>query len=58
MPTHWPARAYDLMNNPTEAARLYESATLLAPAAELHRRFPEVAVLGTKYTASPAPFVV
>jgi hypothetical protein len=49
------ARAYDLMNKPAEAAAMYDKATLLAPAAELHRRYPEVAVLATKYPAAPAP---
>jgi tetratricopeptide (TPR) repeat protein len=52
------ARAYDLLNRPAEAAAAYDKATLLAPAAELHRRYPEVAVLGTKYAAAAAPRVV
>jgi hypothetical protein len=52
------ARAYDFMNKPAEAAVMYDRATLLAPAAELHRRYPEAAVLGTKYPAAPAPRVV
>jgi hypothetical protein len=51
------ARAYDLMNKHAEAAAMYDNATLLAPAAELHRRYPEVAVLGTKYPAAAAPVV-
>jgi hypothetical protein len=49
------ARAYDLMNRPIDAAAMYDKATLLAPASELHRRYPEVAVLGTKYAAAVAP---
>jgi hypothetical protein len=51
------ARAYDLMNKPSEAAAMYDKATLLAPAAELSRRYPEVAVLATKYPPAPAPVV-
>jgi Ca2+/Na+ antiporter len=49
------ARAYDLLNRAADAAGMYEKATLLAPAAELHRRYPEVAVLGSKYSAAAAP---
>lgn len=49
------AMAHDLLNQ-TDAARSdYESATLLAPAAELHRRYPETAVLAGKYAAAVAP---
>jgi hypothetical protein len=49
------ARAYDLLNQSTEAERLYADATLMAPAAELHRRFPETAVLAKRYPATIAP---
>ncbi len=51
------ARAYDLLSRPAEAAAAYEKATLLQPAAELHRRYPELAVLATKYPPAPAPQV-
>jgi hypothetical protein len=51
------ARAYDLMNRSADAAAMYDNATLLAPAAELHRRYPETAVLATKYAAAAAPRV-
>jgi Ca2+/Na+ antiporter len=51
------ARAYDLLNRAAEAAAMYDKATLLAPAAELHRRYPEVAVLGSRYVAAVAPCV-
>jgi hypothetical protein len=49
------AKANDLLGQ-TEAARsAYESATLLAPAMELHRRYPETADLATKYAAAALP---
>ena len=51
------ARAYDLLGEAAEAARQYANATLLSPVAELHRRFPETAVLATKYKSSAAPAV-
>jgi len=49
------ARAYDLLGQQAEAQSAYESATLLAPEAELHRRYSEVAALAGKYPAAQAP---
>ena len=49
------ARAYDMLGRDSEAAAAYERATLLAPAAELHRRYPELAKLNEKYQPAPAP---
>jgi predicted Zn-dependent protease len=49
------AQAYDLLGNETQAARAYENATLLAPAGELQRRYPEMAPLTEKYQPAPAP---
>jgi hypothetical protein len=49
------ARAYDLMNRPADAAAMYVNATLLAPVKELNRRYPEVAVLASKYAVAAAP---
>jgi hypothetical protein len=49
------AKAHDLLNQPAEAAGAYATATLLAPAVELWRRYPEIADLAGKYPQSPAP---
>jgi cytochrome c-type biogenesis protein CcmH/NrfG len=49
------ARAYDLLERPADAQTAYANATLLAPERELQRRYSEVAKLGGKYVASPAP---
>jgi tetratricopeptide (TPR) repeat protein len=49
------ARAYDLLGRDAEAAAAYARATALAPAAELHRRYPELAPLVGKYPPTPAP---
>jgi len=49
------ARAYDLAGQTENAARAYHEATLLSPAVELARRYPEVAVLMEKYPPAPAP---
>jgi predicted negative regulator of RcsB-dependent stress response len=49
------ARAYDLLDRDAEAAAAYERATLLSPAEELIRRYPELAPLGEKYTPAAAP---
>lgn len=49
------ARAYDLLDRDDEARRAWERATLLTPAVELVRRYPEVEKTAAKYTASPAP---
>jgi hypothetical protein len=49
------ASAYDQLRNTEAAAEHYRTATLLAPAVELHRRYPETAGLAAKYAAEPAP---
>lgn len=49
------ARAYDLLGNTPAAKAAYENATLLAPEAELHRRYPEVATLAGRYAPTFAP---
>jgi len=49
------ARAYDLTGRETEARDAYEKATLLAPPAELSRRYPEVQKLEGKYDPTLAP---
>ena len=49
------AKAYDLLSRPNEAQTSYERATLLAPPAELHRRYPETAALAQKYQPAIAP---
>jgi len=49
------ARAYDLQNREAEARAMFRSATLLAPAAELFRRYPEVDKLKGKYEPAAAP---
>jgi tetratricopeptide (TPR) repeat protein len=49
------ARAYDMLGKESEAAAAYERATLLAPAVELHRRYPELNKLTDKYQPAPAP---
>ena len=49
------ARAYDMVGRDAEAAAAYGRATALAPAAELHRRYPELAPLAGKYPPTPAP---
>jgi hypothetical protein len=49
------ARAYDLLGNESEARAAYQRATLLAPAVELQRRYPELVKLAEKYPAAPAP---
>ena len=49
------ARAYDLLGRDAEAAAAYARATALAPAAELHRRYPELAPLLGKYPPTAAP---
>jgi tetratricopeptide (TPR) repeat protein len=49
------ARAHDLLDQNDQAAAAFEKATLLAPAEELYRRYPEVAVMRDKYPAAPAP---
>jgi tetratricopeptide (TPR) repeat protein len=49
------ARAYDLLGRSDEAATAYHNATLLAPVAELQRRYPEVTALEGKYPVATAP---
>jgi hypothetical protein len=49
------ARAFDMLGRDAEAAAAYGRATVLAPAAELHRRYPELAPLLGKYPPTPAP---
>jgi hypothetical protein len=49
------ARAYDLLGRESEARNAYHNATVLAPATELSRRYPETAGLLEKYGATPAP---
>ena len=49
------AKAYDLLNRSAEAQVSYEHATLLAPPTELHRRYPETAILAQKYQPAIAP---
>jgi len=49
------ARAHDLVGETTAAAAAYAKATLLAPAVELHRRYPEVAAMAGKYPVAVAP---
>ena len=43
------------MSTDAEAQAAYERATLLSPASELQRRYPEVAKLAAKYHAAMAP---
>ena len=49
------AKAYDVLGRDAEAGRAYERATLLAPLAELQRRYPEAASLTEKYQPALAP---
>jgi hypothetical protein len=49
------ARAYDLLEQPAEAAAAFENATLLTCVDELFRRYPEVAALRGKYPGATAP---
>lgn len=49
------SRAYDLLGREAEARQQYENATLLSPPVELHRRYPETAVLSQKYQPAAAP---
>ena len=49
------ARAYDLLDRQDEARQTWSRATLLAPAIELVRRYPEVERTAMKYAASAAP---
>lgn len=49
------ARAYDLQGRESECAQNWQSATLLAPAGELTRRYPEVEKLVGRYAPANAP---
>jgi thioredoxin-like negative regulator of GroEL len=49
------ARARDLLGQDTQAAEAFDKATLLVPADELYRRYPEVAALRGKYPAAAMP---
>jgi tetratricopeptide (TPR) repeat protein len=49
------ARAYDLLGREAEARSAFQSATLLAPVAELLRRYPEVEKLAARYAPAAAP---
>ena len=49
------ARAHDLLGQDAQAAAAFEKATLLAPAEELYRRYPEVAAIRDKYPAAAIP---
>jgi len=49
------ARAYDLLGREAEAQKAFVNATLLAPAGELFRRYPEVEKLSGRYQPAPAP---
>jgi tetratricopeptide (TPR) repeat protein len=49
------AKAHDLLNQPEAAQMHFEKATLLAPATELFRRYPETASLSEKYRVAEAP---
>ena len=51
------ARAHDLLGQEAQAAAAFERATLLSPAEELYRRYPEVAAIRDKYPAAPAPTI-
>jgi tetratricopeptide (TPR) repeat protein len=49
------AQAYDQLGDEAQAKAAFERATLLAPLAELQRRYPELLKLAEKFPASPAP---
>jgi hypothetical protein len=49
------ATAHDQLNQGGPAADAYRTATLLAPAVELHRRYPETSKLAGRYQPQPAP---
>jgi tetratricopeptide (TPR) repeat protein len=49
------ALAFDLQRDAAAAQMAYEKATLLAPLAELQRRYPDLLKLADKYTPAPAP---
>jgi tetratricopeptide (TPR) repeat protein len=49
------AQASHMLGRHAEAAAEYEAATLLAPAIELHRRYPETSALAGAYVAASPP---
>jgi hypothetical protein len=49
------ARAYDMVGHQDDARRAYRNATLLAPIAEISRKYPEVATLTSRYLPATAP---
>jgi hypothetical protein len=49
------AAANHLLNNPEPAQADYARATIMAPATDLHRRYPETAVLAASYPPVLAP---
>ena len=49
------ARAHDMLGQEADAAAAFEKATLLAPAEELYRRYPEVAAIRDKYPGAAMP---
>ncbi len=49
------AKAYDMVNREDSARQAYTNATLLAPIAEISRKYTEVASLTGKYLPAPAP---
>lgn len=49
------ARSLDVLNQPQEAHRAFQNATLLCPPGELFRRYPEVARLQGRYEPAYAP---
>jgi tetratricopeptide (TPR) repeat protein len=49
------ARAYEMLSRDAEAQASYAKATLLTPPEELHRRYPETAILASKYQPTAAP---
>jgi hypothetical protein len=49
------AKAHDLAGDETSARACYQNATVLAPAMELSRRYPEVSDLLEKFVPAAAP---
>ena len=49
------AKAHDLLGQEGEAQQAFENATLLSPAGELVRRYPEIASTAQKYRPANAP---
>lgn len=49
------ARAHDMLGRAPEAQSAWADATVLSPAAELVRRYPEVAPVAARYAASATP---